>query len=148
MAVPPPLQPKLRRLHYLLHPFAHFLRRDILDMRSNAPQMSERIANEAIAVSIELILHRLQDFRALIGGPLNYGVDVGKVYVQAYRAPAPGGRAGVPLPHAGIFVGQHDMRITDLQLGVTDLAVRAVHADGFGRANNFLVILDGLGSPL
>src|SRR3982074_1000161 len=107
--------------------------------------MSERILNEARAVAVELVLYRFQDFRALGRRALNHVIDVGKVYIEAYRARADGGRAGVPLPHAGILVRQHDVRVADLQLGVTYLAVRAIHANGFRRAEDLLVVLDGLG---
>src|SRR6202043_3300617 len=79
------------------------------------------------------------------GRALDHAIDVRKVYIEAYRARADGGRAGVSLPHAGIFVAQHDVRVADLQLGVTDLAVGAIHAKEFGRAEDFLVVLNGLG---
>ncbi len=107
--------------------------------------MSERILNEAGAVSIELVLDRLQDFRALGFRAFDHAINVGKVYIQADRAPADGGRAGVPLPHLGILVGQHDVRVADLEFGVTHLAIRAIHPKDFGRAEDFLVILNGLG---
>ena len=107
--------------------------------------MSEWILQEAGAVSVKLVLHWLQDFRALSRRALDHAIDVGKIYIQAHRARADGGRTGVSLSHAGIFVGQHDVRVADLQLGVTDLAIGTVHANGFSRSENLLVVLDGLG---
>src|SRR5271163_3530670 len=83
--------------------------------------MSKRILKEAVAVSIKLVLHRFQDFRPLGLRALDYAIDVGKVYIQAHRASADGRRARVSLSHVGIFVGQHDVRIADLQLGVPTL---------------------------
>src|SRR5258708_3131181 len=98
--------------------------------------MSEWILNEAGAVSVELVLNRLQYFRALRPRLLYHTIDVGKIYIQAHRARPDRGRAGVSLPHCGILVGQHDVRVADLQLGVADLAVRAIHANGFGCPEN------------
>src|SRR5712675_2386631 len=108
--------------------------------------MSERILNEAGAVSVKLVLHGLQDFRSIGRRFLDYAIDVGKIYIEAHRARADGGRAGVSLTHVGIFVGQHDVRVADLQFSVSDLAVRAIHANGFSSTENFLVIFNGLGS--
>ena len=76
--------------------------------------MSEWILNEARAVSVELILHRLQDFGALGRCAFDHTIDVGKVYIEAHRARADGGRTGVSLTHAGILVSQHDVRVADL----------------------------------
>src|SRR5438270_13559813 len=144
MAAPPSSYIQLRRWHHLLHPFFHFLGRYVFDVCRNAPQMAKRILNEAGTVSVELVLNRLQDFRALSRRALNHAIDVGKVNIEAYRAGADGGRAGIALPHAWIFVGQHDVRVADLQLGMTDLAVRTIHANGFSRSEYFLVILNRL----
>src|ERR1700746_2635076 len=102
--------------------------------------MSERILKEARAVYVELILNRLPNFRALCRRALEHAIDVGKVYIEAHWAGADGGRAGVSLPHAGILVGQHDVRISDLQLSVTDLAVRTIHETQFRRTENFIVV--------
>src|SRR6202166_822441 len=140
MVAPPTVQSKLRRLHHLLHPFCHIRRRYIFHVSSNAPEVSEWILNEAIAVSVELVLHRLQDFRSLGRRFLDHAINVGKVDIEAHWATANSGGTGVSLPHAWIFVCQHDVRVADFQLGVTDLAVRAVHANSFRRPKNFLEI--------
>src|ERR1700737_2319476 len=100
-------------------------------MGGDAPQVSEGILDEAGAISVELVLNRLEGLRALWGCALHDIVDVGKVDVEAHRTAADGVGAGVPLSPAGIFIGQHDMGVANLQLCVTDLAVRAVHAYGF-----------------
>src|SRR6266850_1933794 len=103
--------------------------------------MSEWILDESRTVPVELVLNRLQDFRALGSGALDYAVDIREIYVEAHRARADGGRAGVSLAHAGIFVSQHDVRVANLQFGVTHFAVRATHANEFSRAENLLVVL-------
>src|SRR3984957_2258423 len=83
---PPPI--KLRGLPNLLHPFFHVFGRYIFHVRGHAPQMSEGILNEAGAVAIELVFHRLQDFRTFRGCAFNHGIDVGEVYIQTHRARA------------------------------------------------------------
>src|ERR1700691_2910871 len=90
LAAPPLSSIKLRCLHHLLHSFIHLFRRHILHVSGDTPEMSEGILNDAIAVSIKLVLHGLQDFRALSRCALNYAVGVGKVHVQAYRTPTDG----------------------------------------------------------
>src|SRR5580704_9086417 len=95
MAAPPAVQINLRRKHHFLHPLFHLLWRHIFHMRGDAPQMSERILNEAIAVSVKLVLNWLQDFRSLGLRALNHAIDVGKVHIQAHRTSADSGGAGV-----------------------------------------------------
>src|SRR5205814_2794774 len=58
------------------------------------------------------------------------------------------GGAGIALAHLGIFIGEHDAGVADLQLGMADLAAGAVHADHFSSTENIFVIFDGLGSAL
>src|SRR5579872_6621400 len=106
--------------------------------------MSERILNETGAVSIELVLDRLQDLRALGNRFINHAVYVGKIHVEAYGAGADSCSAGVALSHFWIFIGQHDVRVSNLQFGMADLAVRAIHANLFRSPEHFLVVVDGL----
>ena len=113
-------------------------------MGGDSPEVSEGILDEAGAISIELVLNRLEELRALCGCAFDDFVDVGKVDVEAHRAAANSGCAGVSRAHAGIFVGQHDVGVADFEFGVTDLAVRAGHADGFSGSEDFLVVVDGL----
>src|SRR5579864_8688816 len=68
--------------------------------------------------------------------------------MEAYRAGADAVGAGMPLAHLGIFVGNHDSRVADLEFGVTDFAIGLAHAKNFGGTENFLVIIDGLRSIL
>ena len=106
--------------------------------------MSKGILNEAGAVSVELVLNRLQELRAFCGCTLDHVVDIGKIDVEAHRAASYCGGAGVSRAHAGIFVGQHDVGVANFELGVTDLAVRSGHADSFSRSEDLLVVFDGL----
>src|ERR1044071_2325937 len=113
-------------------------------MRCHAPEMSKRILNEAGAVSVELGLDRLEDLRALGNRLFDHAVYVRKIHIEAYGTGADGGSAGVSLPHFWIFIGQHDVRVPNLQFGMADLAVRAIHANLLGGPEHFLVVLDGL----
>ena len=97
----PPLETKLRCLHHFLHPFFHLLRGDIFHMRGHAPEMSEGILNEAGAVAVKLVLHRLQDFRALGLRALNYAIDVGKIHVRLTGLPPTAVALVCPCPMPG-----------------------------------------------
>src|SRR5258708_1442431 len=50
----PVVQSKLRGLHCFLCPLFHVLGRHIFDMSGDTPQVSERVLDEAGAVSVEL----------------------------------------------------------------------------------------------
>src|ERR1051326_3253937 len=113
-------------------------------MRCHASEMSKRILNEAGAVSVELGLDRLEDLRALGDRLFDHAVHVRSIYIEAYGACADGGGAGMALPHFWIFIGQHDVRVPNLQFGMADLAVGAIHAHLLGGPEDFLVVLDGL----
>ena len=55
-------------------------------MGGDAPEVSKGILNEAGAVSVELVLNRLQELRAFCGCTLDHVVDIGKIDVEAHRA--------------------------------------------------------------
>src|SRR5215510_427358 len=110
--------------------------------------MSEWVLDEPGAISVELVLDRLESFCALGHSALNYSVDVGNVQIQAYGAGANAGSAGVPLPHGRIFIGQHDARVADLQLGMADSAVGLGHAKEFFSTEDFRVVFDGFSGVL
>src|SRR5882672_10630866 len=110
--------------------------------------MSKWVLKEARAISVELVLDWLQNFRLLCDCPFNDLVAIRHVYVQTHRGTAHGSGASVALAHAGIFVRQHDARITDLQLCVTNLAVRTIHPHDYSRAEDILVILNRFRSTL
>src|SRR5437879_833079 len=77
-------------LRNLLHAFFHIFGRDIFDVGGDAPEVSEGILDEAGAISVELVLNRLEELRALCSCALHDVVDVGKVDVEAYGAAADG----------------------------------------------------------
>src|SRR5215467_12068541 len=93
----------LRGWHQFLHPFLHLLRGHVFHVRSDAPEMSEWVLQEAGAISVELVLHRFQYLSAFGDGAVEDLVNVRKVDIEADRTRANGGGAGVSLAHAGIF---------------------------------------------
>src|SRR5882757_75252 len=117
-------------------------------MSGDAPQMSKRILNETGTIAVELVLHRLQNFRFFRHGLFDNLVAIGDVHVQAYRRPTDAGRADVTLAHFWIFVREHEARVADLQLRMADLSIGAIHTHDFGCAKNILAILDRSGSVL
>src|SRR3984893_9344324 len=78
-------------LRDLLPVFLHVFGLYIFDMGGDAPQVSEGILDEAGAISVELVLNRLEELRALCGCALHDIVDVGEVDVEAHRTAADGG---------------------------------------------------------
>ena len=50
-------------------------------MRSNAPKVAERILNEAVAIAVELILHRSQNLCSFGRSAFYDFIDVGKIYI-------------------------------------------------------------------
>src|ERR1700754_2087180 len=77
-------------LHDLLQSLFHVFGRDIFDVGGDAPELSEGILDETGAITVELVLNRLEELRALCGCALHDVVDVGKVDVEADRAAADG----------------------------------------------------------
>src|SRR5580658_5986444 len=108
--------------------------------------MSEWVLDKAGAISIELVLDRLQNFRSLRGRLFDDFVAVWEIDVQAYGRPAPA--LGPAIAHGEIFVCQHEARVADLKFGMADLAVRAIHAHDYRRPENVLVIIDRLRGAL
>ncbi len=70
---------KLRGRHHLFRSFFQVLGRNIFHVGSNAPQMSERVLDEARAVSVELVLNRLQDFCSFGDRAFNDGIHIRNV---------------------------------------------------------------------
>src|SRR6266446_160853 len=126
----------------LFHAFFHLFRRHVFLVSGDAPEMSKRILNEAGAISVKLVLDRLEDLGLLCHCLFDDLVAIGHVHVQTHGRSADAGGTDVALAHAGVFVRQHEARIADLQLGVTDLPVRTIHAHDYGGAEYILVIFD------
>src|SRR5260370_21656523 len=70
--------------------------------------MSKRILDESGTITVELVLDWLQDFCSRGCCALDYAINIWEVEIQAYRAGAHGGGAGISRTHAGILIGQHD----------------------------------------
>ena len=92
-------------------------------------------------------MNGLENFGACGYGALDDFIDVGEIHVKTYRTGANGDRARMAQPHAWIFIGQHDVRIADLQFSVGDFAARLFHAHHFSGAKNIFVIFNGLRGP-
>jgi len=76
--------------------------------------MSERILDESHAVAIKLVFNRLQDLRSAGHGAPYCGIDILDVNQHARRRIARRGRTVVP--HLRNLIGQHDVRVANLQL--------------------------------
>ena len=109
-------------------------------MRRDRPRVAERISDRAEAIAPELVgdLHRHR--RARVDRALDDRVDVLDVHEDA------GARAAELLRGSRRalrkLVGEHHERVSDLELGVADLAVRCVHAHALLRAERLLVVRD------
>ena len=63
---------------------------------------------------LDVTLQKATNGSAVAAALAGNAIDIGKVYIQAHRAGADGGRTRVPKAHAGIFISQHNVRIADL----------------------------------
>src|SRR5664279_6649070 len=107
-------------------------------MSRNAPAMSEWVLNEAHAISIELVRNRLQYLRSIGHGALHRGIDIFNVKQHAHGRIAQRERALVT--HLGKLIGQHDVRVANLQFSMPNAAVGTRHAHNFGCSENILVV--------
>src|SRR5256714_6654186 len=125
--------------------FLNLSRAQVLDMRGNAPNVSERIGDGAVAIAPEHVSHRHDYFAACLHGLLHGFVYIGDIQVQRSSSAAQGLRrlAG----STGKFVSQENDRIADLQFGMTYRASRAFHAHEFLSAECPLVKINCLGRP-
>src|SRR5882724_3822562 len=81
----------------LFHAFFHFVRRHVFLVSGDAPEMSKRILNETGAISVKLVLDRLEDLGLLCHGLFDDLVTIGHVHVQAHWRPTDAGGADVAL---------------------------------------------------
>jgi len=79
--------------------------------------MSEWILDETGAIPVELVLDRLQNFRARSDGALDYVVDIGDVQIQAHRTRSDAGGTGVPLAHHRVVEGE-PIYVKDVERGL------------------------------
>src|SRR5262245_59150063 len=108
--------------------------------------MAERILNVARPITVELVHHWPYSLRASRYSLVETSIHIFNVQHDAHRRSAQSPRASIP--HLRILVGQHDGRISDLDLSVANLPIRATHAHEFLGTKGFLVKLDGTGGIL
>src|SRR5215472_16825246 len=108
---------------------ADFLRRDILDMCRDVPDMAARIDDRAEPVAVELVLDRPLQGRAGSDGFFRHNIDIREIEVQPDRRAADRRRG--ERAHLGMLVGEHDEAVADFELGMADPAAGSVefHAE-------------------
>src|SRR5262249_31665606 len=100
---------------------ADLLHREVFLVRRHVPDVAVRIDDAPRAVTVELVLHRPERLRAGCDGATDDGVHVLDVQVQHHRRATD--RARAAKVHFRVLVGQHDLRVADLQLRVPDAPV-------------------------
>lgn len=118
----------------------HFFGRDIFDVRGKRPGMAEGIFQNAYSVAVKLVGHWPQKLGAFRRGAADQRIHVFDLDENIDRRAAERGRAQEI--HFWKFVGEHDRRHADAQLGVTDAAVRQLDTHHFARAESVLVIFN------
>ncbi len=109
-------------------------------MLGQRPAMSERILEGSRAVAPEHVAERHLRLRAGVDGAFPCRIHIVEVDIETHRRAAVRLRAlGV---HPGHFVGEHDDRVADPDLGVHDAPARTRHTHGFGRSERFLIEVD------
>src|SRR5216117_354568 len=112
------------RREELLLALGHLLRRHVLRVRGETPEVAGRILHQAEAVAPEHVAEGHDDLRAGLHRPRERLVDVGHVDIQVTGGSAH--RSRRPAPPARLLIAQHEERVADLELGVHDaLAVGA-----------------------
>jgi hypothetical protein len=107
------------------HTPLHLFRRNVFHTGSNSPPVPEWILDGAIAIAIKLVLERFE----YLGSPRD-GFFISRIYIGDMNKKPHGGIAeglwtdGL---HLGVFIGQHDDRVTDLQLRVSDASIGLRH---------------------
>src|SRR4030095_3193964 len=119
----------------------HLFWSDVFDMRRDVPNMPERICYAAASVAIELVLdwqqlccaarNRLFEHRI---GILNVKIDVNRRAAARLWA--------LPVREIGILFGQHERRVADLKLGVSNCAVLVNNPLELCRAKRLAVKLE------
>src|SRR6185437_6053716 len=120
--------------HCRCGPLGHLLGRDVLDVARDEPPVSERIHELTGAIAVELILDLAFLSRACLEGTVEYGVDVGHVNHHGHWRATQCRRRLVA--HIRERVRQHDHGVADLELGVTNLALRRRHSQSLFGAEN------------
>src|SRR5439155_17568166 len=113
------------------------LRRDVFLVRADGPFVAEGVGDGAGAVAVELVLQRLEHFRAERHGPIEHRVAVLEIERQPDRRAADGLRAA--RVHLRMFISEHNVRIADLDFRVADFPTGRADAHQFGGAERLFV---------
>src|SRR5438477_7464983 len=111
-------------------------RADVLHVAGDGPAVPERVDDERVPVTVELVLRGALHGRAALDRPCHRRVHVLDVDELEHRSTrqATGRRSGrTPLP---VLVLDDDRRVADLDLGVRHRAVRAGEAHPLARAEH------------
>src|ERR1019366_1122809 len=100
-------------------PPLHFLGWNVLGVCSHVPDLSERVFEATHAITVELVGHRHQQFGAGRHSSLDYSIDILEIQHDADGRAASGLRSQVP--SFRMLVSQHNVRIADDDLGMTNL---------------------------
>src|SRR6516165_7180351 len=118
------------------------LRRQVFLMSGNPPCMAKRILDSAQTIAIKLVSYGSLNLRAGRDRLAKYRICVLDIQMNTY------GRSAQALRTARAyfrkFIRQHDHRITNLELGMTDSAVWLRYAHPFGGQESLFVELDCL----
>src|SRR5438105_2212063 len=91
----------------------------VLLVGGDGPNVAKWIREGAAAVAVELVFHRVQFLGAGSNRLLVAGIDIIDIEHNPDRRAAE--RFGALAAHLRAFIGEHDPRITDANLGVADL---------------------------
>src|SRR5262249_17752270 len=118
----------------------HLVGRYVLDVSRHAPAMSEGILELPGAVAVELVLHGTKRLRAAFDGAIEGLVDV--LHVDAHHHRGTADRLRPAHVHLWVLVREHDHRVADLELRMTDPPVRPAHPHALRRAEDRTVERD------
>src|SRR3954453_24013547 len=111
-------------------------------MSADGPYMTKWILQCTHAVAVELVGQRLQRLRTRSNRLVEDFVCV--LHVQQHAHWSVSRRFWTPVAHLGMFIRHHDRRITDLDLGMADPAVRGRHSHHLCCSEGLLVEIDRL----
>src|SRR5205085_1051267 len=100
--------------------------RNVLDVRGDVPDVPERVFHATSAVAVELILDGSRQLRACLHCSIDQRIYVLDVDEETdWRAAE---RLRAARTNLRVLVCEHDVRIADLDLGVTDTTALVGHA--------------------
>src|SRR5712664_2541428 len=124
----------------------HLFHRHIFFVSRNMPDVSEGIRHRAEAIAVELVRHGFLNRSAGSNRLIKDRVDVFHIDHDAHRRSAE--RLRTFVAHLGKLIGEHDRRIANLDLSVTDFSIGRGKAKQFSRAERLLIKFDRVaGAP-